>query len=759
MQLKTKLQLLKQQILSRTHTRTVLGGAVVLGGLILTLTFALSPQSQDSRSKASESNAIVCENNVLPLVASAAATGRVDVEALKREVAAKRDQLKAEKKKIIEDKEKLKKTLQERKAKLKELIKSDPKAAIAFIKSEDTQSLIKHPTSNCIEKEVTITGNVTRVTGHFHENSKVESIVVPLLQTPNENIPLLGIDETKQDKFEGNRKATIKGYRIDDEIIVDTENSDSINIENSDTNVLQAVSTSETPTWKAIVLIYRNTDVTFIVNGRTQRVVGTMSQSQVDNTIATVRKLPGWISSWSNGYGKMSIEIVQPPNAITKVKAMNGGVFWLDPILIKSDLDKYAPRGRYDSIFVIYKNDNNNGTIIPRNGGWGMEPSESANGAGYTVLDTPDYNVNWRPVETIMVHEWLHQVLGWLQQKGHRVPNIDNPYGTGYLNDADEQEYFKLLMTGRLNGYKVISPEIWKTKTPTGGLGSNPVITSAPSIAPTRVPTPTTAELYDLRGNIFEDKNGNRRKDAGEDGVGGARITFVKKSTSGRFDLRCCSVTSESNGNFTIPDRTQGEYQATITAPSNYRISGDSQQTFTLSSNVNLTFGLTKTANSVVTPTSSTPQRTPTPSVLPDLVVEKFELTDANGTVRTTFKRNERIFVKVTFNNIGQVQGRSSTGYTYSTFYRNEPNTITQFAKPSDPRNFYMANGQFGVNYRKEYGSYSSHKNNVFFKGEKYFTQSSTGTFTARVFFDYDKAILESNENNNQKTVTYRITN
>jgi len=141
-----------------------------------------------------------------------------------------------------------------------------------------------------------------------------------------------------------------------------------------------------------------------------------------------------------------------------------------------------------------------------------------------------------------------------------------------------------------------------------------------------------------------------------------------------------------------------------------------------------------------------------------DLVAHNFDLTDSAGTVKTVFHVGDRIYVKFGIRNDGCTPGYTSNGRTYHTLYRDRPNQINSYNLGSDPSNFYLDTGTFYVGDDVTYGSYPSHPRSGQFPGVNYWTQAEAGSYTARVFVDYDGRVSEStNFGNNQATQGYTV--
>jgi len=141
-----------------------------------------------------------------------------------------------------------------------------------------------------------------------------------------------------------------------------------------------------------------------------------------------------------------------------------------------------------------------------------------------------------------------------------------------------------------------------------------------------------------------------------------------------------------------------------------------------------------------------------------DLIAYNFDLTDSSGTVKTVFHVGDRIYVRFSIRNDGCTPGYTANGRTYHTLYRDRPTQINSYNLGSDPSNFYLDTGIFYVGDAYNYGSYPSHPRSGQFPGVNYWTQAEAGSYTARVFVDYDGRVSEStNFGNNQATQNYTV--
>lgn len=158
---------------------------------------------------------------------------------------------------------------------------------------------------------------------------------------------------------------------------------------------------------------------------------------------------------------------------------------------------------------------------------------------------------------------------------------------------------------------------------------------------------------------------------------------------------------------------------------------------------------------SFVTPFQASAQ---TETASSDLAITAFQLTDATGRVKTTFDPGEPIFVKLTIRNQGTgVTNSTSTGRINHAYYR-DSGVIVACGTPPNPTNFTSYSGtNFTPSSEYIYESRPDGEKESQFPNVKSFTQDTAGTYTARVFIDYDCTVTETNNNNNQATVTYTV--
>ena len=138
-----------------------------------------------------------------------------------------------------------------------------------------------------------------------------------------------------------------------------------------------------------------------------------------------------------------------------------------------------------------------------------------------------------------------------------------------------------------------------------------------------------------------------------------------------------------------------------------------------------------------------------------DLVVTSFELVDKSGVPKTTFKVGEPIYIKTTLKNQGTSKGESPDDRTYTQIYANKSSTAS--VNTLSDVNVSMRNGEFGAGSEYTYFSNPGLSGSERFPENKFFTQDKEGTFTARIYINYNQSVPESNFANNQKTLSYKV--
>jgi hypothetical protein len=227
-------------------------------------------------------------------------------------------------------------------------------------------------------------------------------------------------------------------------------------------------------TWKGVVLIYSETDVTYTrENGTEYHMTSKMGAEMHDLVLNTVNRFSRSVKTWSGGAVAMDLDIVEVPHAVTALDTFGSG-YWLGPRSVRDDLNRYAPAGAYDSIFVVWKA-RDAVERIPI-GGWGLTlpPGSWANGAGYSSIIAPSEMWWWTDSlnpEEVFVHEWMHQVLYWQEQQSRLTLDLHGGANYGYeAVNGTWKRWLSDIMQGNVRDgghYTGVTREMWAADQPT----------------------------------------------------------------------------------------------------------------------------------------------------------------------------------------------------------------------------------------------------------------------------------------------------
>ena len=146
------------------------------------------------------------------------------------------------------------------------------------------------------------------------------------------------------------------------------------------------------------------------------------------------------------------------------------------------------------------------------------------------------------------------------------------------------------------------------------------------------------------------------------------------------------------------------------------------------------------------------------PSANADLVITNFVLTDQNGTTKTQFLPTDTIYVKYTIKNQGTDTAKNqytNAGIIWSQIYGNKPTTV-ETNKATDVGMWVKNGNNITPGKSTTFTSYAGGESA--FPGSKAFKMTKPGSYTARVFVNYDRLAKERDYANNQATVKYTIT-
>ena len=247
------------------------------------------------------------------------------------------------------------------------------------------------------------------------------------------------------------------------------------------------VPTQEAPAarWRVLALIYRELDVEAeAANGDKSHFRTTLSAAEESTMRSAVTDFDQSVERWSAGRVAIDLDVIVASEPLRSLSPIWES-FWVGPDDVEADLDRYAPTGKYDSVFVVWQPSSKTGASVPSQA-WGLTlpDGDYSNGMGYTSIIVPPGDWWWGAYRgEVFLHEWLHQVIYWHQQTGIVAPDLHQPESFGYKPDAltgSWRAWYAGVMRGALPasaGYTEIAKSTWAASSPRTGLPAG--VTSA----------------------------------------------------------------------------------------------------------------------------------------------------------------------------------------------------------------------------------------------------------------------------------------
>ncbi len=225
--------------------------------------------------------------------------------------------------------------------------------------------------------------------------------------------------------------------------------------------------------WRAILLIYTDINVRFGGHWFSRHTFRSqLSAREISDALESFNSFPALAQECSHGEVTVTITFAHSRDPLTSVTEMGEGMYWPAPTDTKLTLDEFAPSGSFDSVFVLWpQNNSQTGESLP-SGGWGlgMGASDWSNGATYaTVANAPTAAWQRPKIGEVWLHEWLHGVCHHFAQLGYAMPDGDADGGGrhGYWQ-SDETGwcgFYEDLMRGQVQSGEQatgIPAEAWR---------------------------------------------------------------------------------------------------------------------------------------------------------------------------------------------------------------------------------------------------------------------------------------------------------
>jgi hypothetical protein len=203
--------------------------------------------------------------------------------------------------------------------------------------------------------------------------------------------------------------------------------------------------------WKALLLVYREVDVKL---GR-RRFQHIASEQEIDDARHSFLGFPHLVEELTSGAARIDSKIIENREPLSSLTRRGQNEWWPSPDDTRVELDRRAPAGKFDSIFIFWpQHDFRRGNSVPGCAwGLGMGASDWSNGATYaTVANAPSANWKNETRGEVWLHEWLHGVCHHFAQRGHAMPerDADGAELHGYNRSPTQgwTGYYRDLMSG-----------------------------------------------------------------------------------------------------------------------------------------------------------------------------------------------------------------------------------------------------------------------------------------------------------------------
>lgn len=225
--------------------------------------------------------------------------------------------------------------------------------------------------------------------------------------------------------------------------------------------------------WRAILLIYNETKVRLPGNWFSKRSFRSqLSARDISDALESFNHFPALAHECSQGEAAVTTTVARIDRPLHSLTEMGNGIYWPSPTDTKPELDEFVLPGSFDSVFVLWPQNNpQTGESIP-SGGWGLGlgASEWSNGATYATVANAPTEAWTRPrIGEVWLHEWLHGVCHHFAQQGFVMPDGDADGGGrhGYWQSEEMGwcEFYRDLMSGNVlsNGRTAgIPAEAWR---------------------------------------------------------------------------------------------------------------------------------------------------------------------------------------------------------------------------------------------------------------------------------------------------------
>jgi hypothetical protein len=216
---------------------------------------------------------------------------------------------------------------------------------------------------------------------------------------------------------------------------------------------------AQVQTWRCLMIIKPVTKVSSTQFGTCN---ATMTQDEIQSAQRAFDYATNWIYDISGKKVTWQTEVRISDLPLTTVTAIGdkNDECYPAPLDVQRDLAKYAPSGKFDSVFIYWKPKGDRTLPQPHN--WGRGPSRESLNMGYSTIGCfpPSSLTKDTSATETWVHEWLHQVEQFYQAKGIKLPKdvgIHAAEDCGYKQDVPNsfcwKNWYRDFMAGTIKGY------------------------------------------------------------------------------------------------------------------------------------------------------------------------------------------------------------------------------------------------------------------------------------------------------------------
>src|SRR3982074_2349744 len=137
--------------------------------------------------------------------------------------------------------------------------------------------------------------------------------------------------------------------------------------------------------WHALLLVYPNLDVDLRSRGgRENRFAWTMPDNEIQDALESLDAFPPLVEQLTCGRAGIQYQSAVANSPLNHLASMGEDTYWPSPVSARTELDRLARSGQFDSIFVFWPQHHFESRTSIQSGGWGLAIPASAASYGAT---------------------------------------------------------------------------------------------------------------------------------------------------------------------------------------------------------------------------------------------------------------------------------------------------------------------------------------------------------------------------------------